>query len=516
MLLGLAVTATLAAGAYSAKRAERQALLERRAEALRQALTGRIQSYIDTLPGLRVFGVLKTSPNDAEFSQYADAISLQRRFPGLALTFLAERVRQSDRQAFIAQVRGDRSRAPGGHPDFDIRPPGQRPEHMVLRHYHPADPSTFGYDLYDPGQHYRGAIEAAIDSGGYVATGPLRLARDRFQAAQPLLTSVVIRAAIYAGGLTPATTEARREAAQGVTGVAFRTVDLVNSVMPAELRQQLALRITDLNALAQPGATADQATVFDSQWQDPVGATAAAPALLRLTLDVADRRWELALAERTLPLWARLDAVTGLLLLLGSALSLSLAVMTRTLVQGKLRADERVRQATAELVAEQRQLALSEGRFRMLFEHSMDAIFRTRPDGRILAANPAACALFGCSEASLCQLDRRALVDADDPRLTVLSEQRASTGRAAGQLRMRRADGSLFEADLASSTYIDEGGELATSVFVRDVTERQRLAEQQARLTAILDATPDFVGSANPQGLNTFLNRAWRRLRGHA
>ena len=59
----------------------------------------------------------------------------------------------------------------------------------------------------------------------------------------------------------------------------------------------------------------------------------------------------------------------------------------------------------------------SEARFRSLFEHTLDAVLLTTPDGAVLAANPAACRMFGYSEEEFRSLGRGAVADRDDPRL---------------------------------------------------------------------------------------------------
>ena len=70
-------------------------------------------------------------------------------------------------------------------------------------------------------------------------------------------------------------------------------------------------------------------------------------------------------------------------------------------------------------------LRASEGRFRALFDHSPDALFLTEPDGRVKAANPAACAMFGMTEDELCRAGRAGIVAPDDPRLAAaLAERR--------------------------------------------------------------------------------------------
>ena len=124
-------------------------------------------------------------------------------------------------------------------------------------------------------------------------------------------------------------------------------------------------------------------------------------------------------------------------------------------------------------------LAASEGRYRMLFENNLDGVLLTRPDGRVLAANPAACAIFDLDEAALRGRGRAGLVDAADPRLAALLAQRAARGHGQGRTTMLRGDGSGFEAELASTLYIGVGGEVLSCLVVRDVS--RQLADEQAR-----------------------------------
>jgi PAS domain S-box-containing protein len=510
LLSGLALTIVFAVWSWHRESVEQRARFERSVDRFAQALGSRVQSYVDTLPGLRVFGATSAALDDAAFSQYLEGISLQRRFPGLALTFVAERLRDDELPGFVQSVREDRSRRAAGHPDFEVRPPGQRSEHMVIRHVHPADDGAFGYDLYDPAQAYRPEVDNALRSAGYVATGPILLARDRFAAMAPERTSVVIRAATYRSMRVPASVAERERLAKGVVGIAFRTVELVRSVIPPELESSLHLRITD----RQSTDAGLQGEVFDSAWLDRGAAPSPSGPQHRLTLDMADRRWDVVASLREGSALHRPDASTAMALLLGVLLSTSLAAMTRTLVQATANEARKVHDATAQLQAEKRSVEQSERRYRMLFENSMDAVLRTRPDGSVLAANPAACALFGRDEAQICSLGRSGLVDPGDRRLDELVAMRERTGRAQGQLRMLRADGSYFEAELAANTYLDDDGRPLSSLIVRDVTERENNAARQAQLSAILDATPDFVGSADPQGRLTYLNRAARRMVG--
>lgn len=134
----------------------------------------------------------------------------------------------------------------------------------------------------------------------------------------------------------------------------------------------------------------------------------------------------------------------------------------------------------------QEALADSEEQYRTLFESSMDAILRTRPDGTIVGANAAACTMFAMSEEEICSIGREGMVAPDDPRLAALLEDRRRNGRASGELTMMRGDGSWFEAELSSAQYCASDGEVRAYVVIRDVTERLKARRHILALNAEL------------------------------
>ena len=106
----------------------------------------------------------------------------------------------------------------------------------------------------------------------------------------------------------------------------------------------------------------------------------------------------------------------------------------------------------------------------MLVENSPEALLLTRPDGQILAANPAACRLLGRSEDELRGLGRGGVMDAGEPRLAPALAERARTGRFVGELTCVRADGTRFPVELASSVFVGGDGDVLTSMAIRDLT----------------------------------------------
>jgi len=122
----------------------------------------------------------------------------------------------------------------------------------------------------------------------------------------------------------------------------------------------------------------------------------------------------------------------------------------------------------------------SEERNRSLVGSSMDAVLLTVPDGRILAANQAACRMFGYSEAELIAMGRRGVVDGSDPRLAAALEERARTGRFRGELTFFRKGGTKFPGEMSTAVFANRSGELRTSMVIRDITLRKR-TEQALR-----------------------------------
>jgi PAS domain S-box-containing protein len=119
----------------------------------------------------------------------------------------------------------------------------------------------------------------------------------------------------------------------------------------------------------------------------------------------------------------------------------------------------------------------SEQRYHTLFQHSQEAILLTRPDGGILAANPAACQMFGRTEEDLRRLGRQGVVDPSDNRLAAALAAREAQGYARCELTFLRGDGTHFQGEVSSSVFQDSRGVPKTSMLIRDISERKRIEE---------------------------------------
>src|SRR5262249_54729321 len=116
---------------------------------------------------------------------------------------------------------------------------------------------------------------------------------------------------------------------------------------------------------------------------------------------------------------------------------------------------------------------------------SAEGMLLSVPDGKVIAANPAACAILGLSEREICARDRRDLM-VDDERSRAALAQRTSTGRGRAEVTMCRGDGSPFVADASSTVFRPDEGDVRACIVFRDISDqvelRESLEEQRAQM----------------------------------
>jgi PAS domain S-box-containing protein len=138
-------------------------------------------------------------------------------------------------------------------------------------------------------------------------------------------------------------------------------------------------------------------------------------------------------------------------------------------------------------------LNASEEKYRLFFENSMDGILLTNAKGQIFSANKAATEIFNMTEEEICNGGRSAILDETDPNWAKFFAARKQYGKAQGELRHFRKDGSIFLAETTSVIFKTASGDEQTNTIIRDITERKRAEEdlnesyqQIRRLTAYL------------------------------
>jgi len=140
-------------------------------------------------------------------------------------------------------------------------------------------------------------------------------------------------------------------------------------------------------------------------------------------------------------------------------------------------------------VAEGKPLVEDATPYHLLFEHGMNGMLFTAPDGSILDANPAACQMVERSREEIIAAGREGLMDGSDSRMAELLADRERTGKAHGELSARRRDGTLFPVEVSSVLFRDSEGHVRSCIIIRDISERKSAEAERERLIRELQET---------------------------
>ncbi|WP_281085515.1 PAS domain S-box protein, partial [Methanosarcina acetivorans] len=182
----------------------------------------------------------------------------------------------------------------------------------------------------------------------------------------------------------------------------------------------------------------------------------------------------------------------------------------------------RLAQSLAERNALVDALRESEMRYRMLFDHSVDAFILSDPRdrGRILSANQAACRMLGWTEEELIGRGRDVMFDLEDPAVSDVLDELILTGSTKAQLTYRRKDGTTFPGEISSALFMDGNGEPRIVIIIRDITERKK-AEEALRLSnlynrSLIEASLDPLITIGRSGKITDVNVATEKVTGYS
>jgi len=173
-----------------------------------------------------------------------------------------------------------------------------------------------------------------------------------------------------------------------------------------------------------------------------------------------------------------------------------------------------------ERIYAEKALKESEEKYRSIFDHSLDAILLTTPEGSILEANKAALDMFGRSLDELRGIGRNGLVDQSDANLHEALKKRDRNGIERAEIIMLRANGERFPVEITSAIFTDIDGCQKTSMVIRDITERKRAEEliQQANLynRSLIEASLDPLATVDHKGRITDVNASAEDVTGRS
>src|SRR5882762_8305934 len=200
----------------------------------------RIRAYGDVLYAIRGLFDSSEKVTRDEFHQFAQALSLGERYPGATNISFAPRVPHAKKLEFERAVRTEKSPLVKGLPEFAIKPPGERPEYVVLTYIKPMgkNVAAWGLDLNaDPLR--RSVVDRARDSGQIASSSGVTLLRD----GNASVSSTLLRLALYRGGGVPGSVEERRRLYWGMVGSTLRISEMIDATLSKEMLSRAQLQI---------------------------------------------------------------------------------------------------------------------------------------------------------------------------------------------------------------------------------------------------------------------------------
>ena len=425
-------------------------------ERTRLVIQSRMQAYAEVLIAGAAFFTLKDQVSRADWGDYVARLDISEHFPGIQGTGYAQYVTAKDKSAQVAAVRAT------GLADYDIRPPGDRADYVVILYNEPyvgRNQKVVGFDMASSDVR-RLAMERARDTGVPALSGRVVLAGEKPEDKPP---GFVMYMPVFDKGVPTATEEERRAALRGYVFAPFRMQDLMDGILGAE-RPMIRFVIFD-------GETTDPNSVlYDCESHVPgVLLPIDSPRTQIATLEIAGRPWTI-LYMGSSRFDATIDREKPLIVLIGGLLISTLFAALAWTTQLALR---------------------NERRFRNFAELGSDWFWEQDDKLRFTYVSERFAQITGHDTASMVGRTGPELVGSifgSDPEKAALT--RAVTDRHAPiegmEVRLLGTDGRERQAVMSANPILDDGGRFVGYRGIgRDVTEEK---EHQRELEAAREA----------------------------
>jgi diguanylate cyclase (GGDEF)-like protein/PAS domain S-box-containing protein len=462
--LAAGVTLSAVAWQFTEAQVERAARAKFDAEVAdaRSTIQASLRGHYDVLHAVQGLFLVTPDVTRETFGRYVSNLAVTHRAGEIRALGYSIYVPGSAKAEFVSSVRRDTSIDPRGYPDFSIKPPGDRPDYVVVTYVEPrtGNETAMGFDITaDPVR--RASVERARDSGSVTASGRLSLYTVPVEGEW----GISLRLAVYRGDLPIETAEQRRRAFKGIVSANFLVREMVNDVVWRDPAKPLHLRVLDTGALSAPGGPdkSTDALLYDSAAQPSAGAKFAET----VPLEVGDRFWQLQFGAPTHYYLNATDYLLPWAVLLGGILiSVLLAGLGRAL-------------ATSGQYAEARRVAQE------LIEALPNPIFFKGRDGRYIGVNKAWEKFFGIPRDAFVGKTVYDLYPHDKDTADRLHANDQvlwdKPGTQVYETTITKNDGARRDAIYYKATYTGSRGGVAGLIgTIIDITERKQAEQRQA------------------------------------
>ncbi len=182
--------------------------------------------------------------------------------------------------------------------------------------------------------------------------------------------------------------------------------------------------------------------------------------------------------------------------------------------------NRRLRREIAERVRAEDGLAVSEKKYRSLFETSMDVVYVSSREGRLLDINPAGVKISGYAKDELLGMDVRNLYRNPEQRDGFRAAVEANGVVKDFELQMTAKSGRVLDCLVTASVIIDpDEGVTGYRGIIKDVTERNRAVEalraSEERFRALIENARDVISILDENGIITYESPSIERVLGY-
>ncbi|MBE9033201.1 PAS domain S-box protein [filamentous cyanobacterium LEGE 11480] len=170
----------------------------------------------------------------------------------------------------------------------------------------------------------------------------------------------------------------------------------------------------------------------------------------------------------------------------------------------------------AQVQAESYRLETSQQRLEQIIQQIPVAVIEWDAEFKFKTWNPAAESIFGYSADEISgQPFHQIIPEEEQAYVDAVANQTVGQSRSSHAINANLTkDGQRITCEWFNAPILNADGELLSGVSIAvDITGRQQLEQQQQQLTAILEATSDYIGSASVDGKIIWQNKQLRQLR---
>ncbi|MFO7445789.1 MAG: PAS domain-containing protein, partial [Ignavibacteriaceae bacterium] len=142
--------------------------------------------------------------------------------------------------------------------------------------------------------------------------------------------------------------------------------------------------------------------------------------------------------------------------------------------------------------------------YKLIYENTVNAVFLTDPSGKIYEANAAAEDMLGMNMEEICSSGTDALIDILDPNFKLFRREREKYGKASGELKFIRKDGSRLPVEASSNIFKLKNGESRICFIAHDIVEskiNQLLMKEASEFNRrIIKSAPVGIATYNSMG----------------